>query len=128
LIIGVGVDIVELSRIRSAHKRWGERLLVRLFTKGELEFMAARADVCPYLASRFAAKEAFLKALGTGFARGISWQDMEVIREEGRRPFFNISGRALQIMEEMGVKNIHLSMSHERKYSVAQVILEGPVE
>ncbi len=125
MIIGTGVDIVELARVKSAHGRWGKRIIERVLTPREVEQVSERKDVYAYFASRFAAKEAFLKALGTGFTRGVSWKDMEVKRNEGQRPFFHISGRAKEIMDGLGVKTVHLSMSHEKKYAVAQVILEG---
>jgi holo-[acyl-carrier protein] synthase len=125
MIVGTGIDIVEIFRMKKAHERWGERFFKRILTTGELAHLKDRRDVYPYVSSRFAAKEAFVKALGTGFSQGLSWMDLEVKRERGQRPFFNISGMALAIMEQNGVKNVHLSMSHERAYAVAQVILEG---
>jgi holo-[acyl-carrier protein] synthase len=124
-ILGTGIDIVENARIGEAMARWGERFLNRVFTPSEVENVGKRVDSVGYFASRFAAKEAFLKALGTGFSRGIKWVDMEVVRLEGHRPTMIISGRAQELMDSMGVKTIHLSLSHERKYSIAQVILEG---
>jgi holo-[acyl-carrier protein] synthase len=124
-ILGTGIDIVENARISKASNRWGDRFLMRLFTPSEIECVGKRADRAGYFASRFAAKEAFLKALGTGFSKGIRWVDMEVVRPEGQRPTMIISGRAQELMDQMGVKTIHLSLSHERKYSIAQVILEG---
>ena len=124
-ILGTGIDIVENDRIREACNRWGDRFLNRVFTPSEIEKVGKRADKVGYFASRFAAKEAFLKALGTGFSKGIKWVNMEVVRLEGRRPTMIISGRAQELMDSMGVKTIHLSLSHERKYSIAQVILEG---
>ncbi len=124
MIVGTGIDIVQVSRIEKAHKRWGDRFAGRLFTEGELDHVEGKRDIYPSLAARFAAKEAFLKALGTGFARGVSWHDMEVRREEGQRPFFHISGKAKEIMDGCGARRAHLSMSHEREYALAQVILE----
>lgn len=125
MILGTGVDIVEIGRMRQAHERWGDRLIHRILTPAELEGLRGKKDIHPHVSARFAAKEAFLKALGTGFARGISWHDMEVQREKGNRPFFSISGRAMELLTEMGAKKIHLSMSHERQYAIAQVVLEG---
>ena len=124
MIIGIGIDIVEITRIKSAIHRWGNRFAERILTLKEVSKLRDKRDSQTYIASRFAAKEAFLKALGTGYAEGISWHDMEVVRKEGQRPSFNISGRALEIMNNMSVGKIHLSISHEKKYAVAQVILE----
>ena len=125
MIFGIGVDIVEIGRLRKAHEKWGNRFLRRIMKPAELEEVMDKNDMFPSISARFAAKEAFVKALGTGFSRGISWQDMEVKREKGQRPFFSITGRALFIMNELGVKNIHLSMSHEREYAIAKVVLES---
>ena len=125
MILGTGIDIVEIGRFREAHEKWGDKLIGKILKPVELAAVKDKKDIFPSLSARFAAKEAFLKALGTGFSRGISWHDMEIKREKGHRPFLSISGRALEIMKEMGVKNIHLSMSHERHYAVAQVILEN---
>ncbi len=124
MIIGTGIDIVEIARIKSVNDRWGDRFAERILTIKERSDLKNRRDSETYIASRFAAKEAFLKALGTGYAHGISWHDMEVARKKGKRPSLHISGRALEIMNEMNVGSIHLSISHEKKYAVAQVILE----
>ncbi|MBE9502925.1 MAG: holo-ACP synthase [Proteobacteria bacterium] len=124
MIVGIGIDIVEIGRIRQANERWGDNFTSRILSPPELAALKGKRDIHPHISARFAAKEAFLKALGTGLARGISWHDMEVKREKGHRPFFSISGQAHKIMTEMGVKKIHLSMSHERQYAIAQVILE----
>jgi len=124
VILGTGIDIVEIGRMRQAHERWGGRLIRRILTPSELEALRGKKDIHPHVSARFAAKEAFLKALGTGFAQGISWHDMEVKREKGRRPFISVTGKALEIMTGMGAEKIHLSLSHERRYAVAQVVLE----
>lgn len=125
MIFGIGIDIVEIGRLRKAHKKWGDRFLLRILKPAELNSLKDKNDIFPFISARFAAKEAFVKALGTGFSRGISWQDMEVKREKGQRPFFSITGKTLIVMDELGVKNIHLSISHERDYAVAQVVLEN---
>ena len=118
------MDIVEVDRFRGLYERWGDRFIDRLFTPWEVDYARDKRDAHPYYASRFAAKEAFVKALGTGFNRGVSWMDIEVRRKEGHRPFFNITGRAFQLMEQAGAGKAHLSISHEKSYAVAQVILE----
>ena len=125
MILGTGIDIVELSRIKSAYERWGDQFSRRILTSPEIAILKKRKVIDGYLGSRFAAKEAFLKALGSGYSDGISWQDMEVVRAEGERPLLKVTGRAREIMDEMGASNIHLSISHEKKYAVAQVILES---
>ncbi|MCK5607732.1 holo-ACP synthase [Candidatus Pacearchaeota archaeon] len=125
MIIGTGIDIVELSRIKSAYDRWGAQFAERILASDEFDILKKRKEVYSYLGSRFAAKEAFLKALGTGYADGISWQDIKIERVEGERPSIKVAGRAREIMDQIGAINIHLSISHEKKYAVAQVILEG---
>jgi len=124
MILGTGIDIVEIARIKRAYDRWGIRFAERVLTAPEREAMLARKDEATYLASRFAAKEAFLKALGTGYAHGISWHDMEVRRKKGERPHLTIGGRAHDLMKEMNAETVHLSLSHEKKFAIAQVILE----
>lgn len=125
MILGTGIDIVELSRIKKAYDRWGDQFSRRILTSAETDRLKKKKEIDSFLGSRFAAKEAFLKALGTGYSDGISWQDMEVVRVEGTRPKLKITGRAREILDQMGATNIHLSISHEKKYAVAQVILEG---
>lgn len=125
MIIGTGIDIVELSRIKSAYDRWGSQFAERILAGEEIDILKKRKEIYSYLGSRFAAKEAFLKALGTGYADGISWQDMKIERLEGERPSIKVAGRAREILDQIGATNIHLSISHEKKYTVAQVILEG---
>ena len=125
MIIGTGIDIVELSRIKSAYDRWGVQFAERILASEEMDILKNKKEICSYLGSRFAAKEAFLKALGTGYADGVSWHDMEIERLEGDRPSIKVAGRAREILDQIGATNIHLSISHEKKYAVAQVILEG---
>jgi holo-[acyl-carrier protein] synthase len=124
-ILGTGMDLVELDRIRQARARFGERFLHRCFTPGELAFCFQQADPTPRLAARFAAKEAGAKALGTGIARGIGWCDIEVVRHPGERPTIQLHGRASEHARRLGVSGLHLSMTHGRQVAGAQVILEG---
>ena len=125
MITGTGIDIVELSRIKKAYDRWGVQFAERILASEEMDILKNKKEICSYLGSRFAAKEAFLKALGTGYADGVSWHDMEIERLEGDRPSIKVAGRAREILDQIGATNIHLSISHEKKYAVAQVILEG---
>ena len=125
MILGTGIDIVEVARMKRAYDRWGPRFAERILTEAERSAMLARNDGATYLASRFAAKEAFLKALGTGYAQGVSWYDMEVLRKKGERPCLHVSGRARELMKAMTAEKIHLSISHEKKFALAQVILEN---
>ncbi|MEE8443065.1 MAG: holo-ACP synthase [Dehalococcoidia bacterium] len=116
----MGVDIIEIERIGTTVERWGERFLRRIYTGGELAYCRGRT---PQLAARFAAKEAVMKALGTG-RRGVDWRDIEVVRRRGGRPAVQLQGRAFKVAERMGVTQVALSLSHSRDYAVASVMLE----
>ena len=116
----VGVDIIEISRIAQVLDRWGERFLNRIYTRGELEYSRGRP---PQLASRFAAKEAMMKALGTG-RRGVDWRDIEVVRLSGGRPTIHLHGRAYQVAKRIALRHVALSLSHSREYAIASVVVE----
>lgn len=124
MIAGIGIDIVDLERMRRALARHGERFLRRVFTDGELEFCRRRHDPVPCYAARFAAKEALFKALATGWAAGIRWHDVEVRRAEGGAPELAISGRAGEVAGELGIRRALISLSHSEGAAVALVLLE----
>lgn len=124
MIAGIGIDIVDLERMRRAIARHGEHFLRRVFTEGELEFCRRRHDPVPCYAARFAAKEALFKALATGWTAGIRWHDAEVRRAEGGAPELMISGRAGEIVGELGVRRTLVSLSHSENSAVALVVLE----
>jgi holo-[acyl-carrier protein] synthase len=113
-----GVDIVELDRIESVLKRFGKRFLDRIYTTSEQEYCRGRV---PNLAGRFAAKEAVMKALGTGI-RGVGWKEIEVVRQRGKPPSIRLHGRAAKRAEMLGIKELALSISHSRDYAVASVV------
>ena len=119
-VFQVGVDIVEIQRVREVVERWGERFLRRIYTSGELAYCRGRA---PQLAARFAAKEAMMKALGTG-RRGVDWRDIEVVRSRSGRPFIQLQGRASKVAERLAISQVALSLSHSRDYAVASVLAE----
>ena len=116
--ITVGVDIVEIDRIASAVERWGERFLNRVYTEGELAYCQGRAE---RLAARFAAKEAVMKALGTGL-RGVGWRDVEVVRPRGQAPTIALHGRAVERAQALDFQQLAVSLSHSRAYAVASVV------
>ena len=120
-MLTVGVDIIEISRISATVDRWGDRFLGRLYTQEELDYCRGRP---PQLAARFAAKEAVMKALGTG-VRGVGWRDIEVVRQRGRAPMVRLHGRAAKLSERLVVTEIALSISHSREYAVASVVMEA---
>ena len=117
-MLTTGVDIIEISRIRDVLERWGDRFLARIFTPNEIAYCRGRP---PNLAARFAAKEATMKALGTG-VRGVGWKDIEVARQKSGAPFILLHNRADLRAEKLGIKDFSLSMSHSRDYAVAFVV------
>lgn len=124
MIIGTGVDITEVARIRQVLERHGERFLQRVFTQEEIRYCAGKVNTAERLAARFAAKEAGMKAIGTGLRGGITWKDMEVVRHKGQRPQLAYHGKAAEVAAALGCKKTHLSLSHTAEHAIAQVILE----
>jgi len=125
VIIGMGVDLAEVGRIQKAIERHGEAFLRRVYTVAEREYCERFKNKYERFAGRFAAKEAAMKALGTGWRRGVRWVDFEVVREKGGRPTIRLDGEAKKIAEELGVKRIALSITHTEAQALAQVIFEG---
>ena len=119
-MLTTGVDIIEIPRIQQVLDRYGQRFLDRIFTPGEIAYCRGRA---PNLAGRFAAKEATMKALGTGI-RGVGWKDIEVIHEESGAPSLKLHGRAEKRAKRMRVGELSLSISHSREYAVAFVVAQ----
>lgn len=125
MIVGTGIDIAEVPRIRQSIERFGQRFLQRVYTEGEMRYCDSKANRVERYAARFAAKEAAMKALGTGWNHGVRWRDCEVAREPGGRPTMRFHGKAGEFAAKLGVKNIALSISHTEEEAIAQVILEG---
>ena len=125
MIVSIGIDIVEISRIEEVLLRRGERFRNRVFTESEIAYCESRAAKMESYAARFAAKEAAMKALGTGWGEGIGWHDIEVLRSPTGVPSLQFHGLALERLNELGVKRSHLSLTHSRDVAMAQVILEG---
>lgn len=122
--MGTGVDIVEVPRIAETIARFGERFLRRVFTEGEIRYCDAKANRAERYAARFAAKEAALKALGTGLRHGVAWRQIEVRRQPGGRPMLALGGKAAEIAAQLGIQRASLSLSHTAQHAIAQVILE----
>ncbi|MBM4132776.1 MAG: holo-ACP synthase [Nitrospira sp.] len=122
-IVGIGLDLVKIERIRALADRWQERFLERLYTEAERRYCFERASPYASLAGRFAAKEAVLKAIGTGWSAGISWQDIQVLNDGSGKPVAHVQGRAGALLQEAGVTDIHISLSHDADYAIAQVVL-----
>jgi holo-[acyl-carrier protein] synthase len=124
-IVGTGVDICEVGRVRQAIERFGERFLKRVFTDAERKYCESKRNRIERYAARFAAKEAAMKAIGTGLRRGVTWQDFEVGREPGGRPTISFRGKASEFSSRLGTKRASLSVSHTSELAIAQVILEN---
>jgi holo-[acyl-carrier protein] synthase len=124
MIVGTGIDIAEVPRIRHAIERFGGRFLQRIYTAGEIRYCDSKANRVERFAARFAAKEAAMKALGTGWNHGVRWRDCEVVRLPGGRPTMTFHGKAGALAARLGVKNAALSISHTAEQAIAQVILE----
>ncbi len=125
MIYGVGVDVVQISRIGSLLNRWGDRFLQRVFTNQEIRHCLGRKNPSSHLAVRFAAKEAFLKALGIGYSQGVRWKDIEVSRNASGMPNVQLHNHTRTLCQSHGINRIHLSMSHDGDYGLVQVILEA---
>ena len=125
MIVGTGIDIAEVPRIREAIERHGERFLQRIFTEDEIKYCDSKANRMERYAARFAAKEAAMKALGTGWNYGVRWRDCEVTRLPGGRPTIAFHGKAAEFAAKLGAKHAALSLSHTADQAIAQVILEN---
>jgi holo-[acyl-carrier protein] synthase len=125
MIVGTGIDIAEVERIASSIERFGRRFLERVFTADEIRYCESKANKSERYAGRFAAKEAAMKAIGTGWSRGVTWQDVEVRRAPGGRPTIVFHNRAGEFFHRLGATRAHLSITHTKDSAMAQVILES---
>jgi len=125
MIVGSGIDIAEVPRIAESIKRFGDRFITRIFTEGEIHYCDSKANRVERYAARFAAKEAAMKALGTGWNYGVTWRDVEVSRQPGSRPTIVFHGKAAEFAEKLGAKHVALSLTHTKEFAMAQVILEN---
>ena len=124
MILGTGVDLAEVPRIRAAIERHGPRFIERIYTSLEIDYVERKANRFERYAARFAAKEAGMKALGTGWKGGISWQDFEVANLPSGRPTLRLHGGASRAAQQLGVRQISLSLTHTAELAIAHVILE----
>jgi holo-[acyl-carrier protein] synthase len=123
-IVGIGLDATEIARIDEALRRHGERFMRRVFTDGEIEYCTRRRFAAPHFAGRWAAKEAAMKALGTGHGRGVLWKDIEVVRRGGP-PQLHLHGAASQHAARLGVTRILVTITHCQTLAIAQVMLQA---
>jgi holo-[acyl-carrier protein] synthase len=127
-IVGTGIDIVECLRIAQMIERHGELFITRVYTDVEIEYCTTRKAATQHYAGRWAAKEAVLKALGTGWRRGIGWRDIEIRNDQHGAPIVKLRGGARHIMERAGIHTMHVSISHCRSFAVAYVVAEDEVK
>ena len=125
MIIGVGIDIIEVERIRASHDKFGERFLKRILRPEEIAYCFSHAQPAPFLAARFSAKEAISKAFGTGIGRQLGWQDMEVRRKESGQPYVVLHDDGQVLFNQLHARALHLSLSHTNFYASAIAVLEG---
>jgi len=125
MITGIGIDLVENARIRDSLQRFGDRFLSRIYTEEEREYCKKCANPEIHFAARFAAKEAGFKALGTGWAAGVKWKDVEVKRLQSGKPELHLHGEALAIATSQGATRFHVSLTHDQLMSSAVVIFEA---
>jgi holo-[acyl-carrier protein] synthase len=124
MIVGAGVDLAEVPRIRATIERFGRRFVERIYTPAEIAYVERKANRFERYAARFAAKEAGMKAIGTGWKRGVRWQDFEVANLPSGKPTLKLHGVAAAVAQRLAVRNISLSLTHTAEYGLAQVILE----
>ena len=125
MVLGIGTDLAEVDRIAKSIERFGDRFLNRIYTPAERAYALSKANSVERFAARFAAKEAGMKAIGTGWRRGVTWQDFEVANEPSGRPTLRLSGVALKVASELGTRRISLSLTHTAATAMAIVILEN---
>ncbi len=124
MIVGTGIDVAEVARVRRAVERFGRRFLERVFTAREIAYCERGRNRFERYAARFAAKEAAMKALGVGWRGGVGWRDVEVINQRSGKPELRLSGAAARLAQKQKVRNVSVSLTHTAAQAVAQVILE----
>lgn len=125
MIIGTGLDIIDVDRVRAIHKRWGDRFLSKFLSDVEKEYFRVAADPAPGVAARFAAKEAVSKALGTGIGGRVGWHDIEIANESSGRPTVTLHAGALEVLRELGGHQVLISLSHSQGQAAAMAVIEG---
>jgi holo-[acyl-carrier protein] synthase len=125
MIVGMGIDIAEIDRIEAAITRHGAPFLERLYTPAEIAYCERHKHKYERYAARFAVKEAVMKALGTGWSRGVRWRDIEVVNQPSGKPTLRLAGVAGELAERLGVKHISISITHSGNLAFSQVIFEG---
>ena len=125
MILGVGIDIVEVSRIEASYAKFGARFVERILLRGEIDYCLSHKSPGPFLAARFAAKEAISKAFGTGIGAHLGWQDMEVRRKPSGEPYVVMHEKGKELLAARGASGLHISLSHTQHHATAVAVLEG---
>ena len=125
MTLGVGIDIIEVARIAASYEKFGERFVTRILLPDEIAYCRSHKDPAPFLAARFAAKEAISKAFGTGIGAALGWQDIEIRRKASGEPFVVLHGKGEQLFASRGAKRLLVSLSHTANYAAVTAILEG---
>jgi holo-[acyl-carrier protein] synthase len=124
MILGIGIDIIEVARVKASHERFGERFLNRLLLADEIAYCLSHKNPAPFIAARFAAKEAISKAFGTGTGAQLGWRDMEIGRKKSGEPFVILHGNGKKLFKSRRAKNLLISLSHTANYAAAAAVLE----
>lgn len=124
MIYGIGIDLVRISRMDQMINRWGIRFLQKTFTPREISYCSDKVLKSQHYAARFAVKEAVFKALGTGWSRGVTWHDVEVLNDTTGRPEVKLHGKCQKLAEVLKVKQILITLSHDHEYAIAQALIE----
>jgi holo-[acyl-carrier protein] synthase len=125
MILGTGIDIIEVARIASSFEKFGDRFVNRILMPDEIAYCLSHREPAPFLAVRFAAKEAVSKAFGTGIGAQLGWQDIEIRRKESGEPFVVLHGKGRELFASRSAKALHVSLSHTALYAAAVAILES---
>ena len=125
MTLGVGIDIIEVARIAASYEKFGERFVNRILLPDEIAYCRSHRNPAPFLAARFAAKEAVSKAFGTGIGAQLGWQDIEIRRKESGEPFVVLHGKGQDLFAARGAKQLLVSLSHTQTYAAATAVLEG---
>ena len=124
MIVGTGIDIIEIDRIKNSIQKYSDRFKKKIFTQKEIDYCDSQAEPAKHFAARFSVKEAVLKCFGTGMSGGILWKDIEVDKLESGQPILNLYGKGEKIFDQLNLKHIHISITHDKIYAVAHAIAE----
>ena len=125
MILGVGIDIIEVARVQASHERFGERFVRRILHPAEIAYCLSHKNSAPFIAARFAAKEAISKAFGTGIGAALGWHDLEICRKESGEPYVVLHGKGKELLEKRNARAALISLSHTQNYAAAVAVLES---